>query len=231
MFALVGCGGDDDASPTATISAGATVASPSASTATSSAATKAKFKAEVWADNWFALYVNGEKVGEDSVPITTERSFNAETISFEATYPLTIAIEAKDFKENDTGLEYIGTDRQQMGDGGLIVQITDTESGKLVAASDGKWKTLVIHKAPLNTSCEKDPNPTQTCKFESSEAPSGWTTASFDDSKWSAATEWRAAEVGPKDGYDQITWQAAAKLVWSGNLKTDNTVLLRTSVP
>ena len=38
------------------------------------------FLAEVWADNWFALYVNGKKVGEDSVPITTERSFNSEKI-------------------------------------------------------------------------------------------------------------------------------------------------------
>ena len=33
------------------------------------------FQAEIWADNWFALYVNGKKVGEDSVPITTEKSF------------------------------------------------------------------------------------------------------------------------------------------------------------
>ena len=47
-----------------------------------------EFVAEVWADNWFALYVNGELVGEDSTPITTERSFNAETITFTATYPL-----------------------------------------------------------------------------------------------------------------------------------------------
>ncbi|NBR94458.1 MAG: PEBP family protein, partial [Actinobacteria bacterium] len=27
------------------------------------------FKAEIWADNWFALYINGKKVGEDSVSI------------------------------------------------------------------------------------------------------------------------------------------------------------------
>ena len=75
------------------------------------ARTKSTFLAEVWADNWFALYVNGKKVGQDSVPITTERSFNAERITFTATYPLTIAIMGKDFKENDSGLEYIGTDR------------------------------------------------------------------------------------------------------------------------
>jgi hypothetical protein len=62
---------------------------------------------EIWADHWFVLWVNGELIGEDSVPITTERSFNAETFEFEATYPLTIAIEAKDFKETESGIEYI----------------------------------------------------------------------------------------------------------------------------
>ena len=70
------------------------------------------FKAEVWADNWFSLYINGKLVGEDSVPITTVRSFNAETISFTATYPLTIAMISKDYEEATNGLEYIGTDRQ-----------------------------------------------------------------------------------------------------------------------
>lgn len=90
----------------------------------------------VWADNWFALYVNGDFFGEDSVPITTERSFNAETVTFEASYPLTIAIEAKDFKETDSGIEYIGERNQQMGDDGLIAQFFDTESGAFVAATD-----------------------------------------------------------------------------------------------
>ena len=96
-----------------------------------------QFVAEVWADNWFALYVNGELVGEDSTPITTERSFNAETITFTAAYPLTIGIEAKDFKETNSGLEYIGERNQQMGDGGIIAQITDVGTGKIVAVTNG----------------------------------------------------------------------------------------------
>lgn len=78
------------------------------------AAPTSSFTAQVWADNWFALHVNGKKVGQDSVPITTERSFNAETITFTATYPLTIGIMAKDFTENASGLEYIGTNRQHL---------------------------------------------------------------------------------------------------------------------
>ena len=76
------------------------------------------FSADVWADNWFEMHIDGTQVAEDSVPITTERSFNAESFEFEAERPFVIGLVAKDFKENDSGLEYIGTRRQQMGDGG-----------------------------------------------------------------------------------------------------------------
>ena len=69
------------------------------------ASTPSTFSVDVWADNWMAVYVDGELIGEDSVSITTERSFNAETFTFEAAYPFTIAIEAKDFKETDSGIE------------------------------------------------------------------------------------------------------------------------------
>jgi hypothetical protein len=192
--------------------------------------TPVTFKAEVWADNWFAMSVNGVLVGEDSVPITTEKSFNAETFTFVATYPLTIAIEAKDFKQNDSGLEYIGKPNQQMGDGGLIAQITDVASGKVVAVTNASWQTLVIHRAPLNQSCVKDANPEKTCTFSSVAAPSQWTTSAFDDTSWKPATIWQAADVGPKDGYNTITWNPAAKFVWGSDLFIDNTVLLRLKI-
>ncbi len=147
------------------------------------AACIANLVAEVWADNWFALYVNGELVGEVSVPITTERSFNAETFSFEATYPLS-----------------------------------------------ADWLSLVVHRAPLNTDCERDADPDATCQFESIESPEGWTTADFDDSTWTSASVWSEAEVSPKDGYDQITWDSSATLIWGTDLEVDNTVLLRVAV-
>ena len=63
------------------------------------------FDADVWADNWFEMRINGVQVAEGSVPITTERSFNAESFSFDAERPFVIGLIAKDFKENDTGLE------------------------------------------------------------------------------------------------------------------------------
>ena len=185
------------------------------------------FTAEVWADNWFALYVNGKLVGEDSVPITTERSFNAETITFTAAYPLTIAIEAKDFKETDSGIEYIGLANQQMGDGGLIAQITDDATGKVVAATSGEWQALVIQRAPLNIGCEKDADPDATCRFESVKAPDQWANSAFDDSAWGSPTKFSSADVAPKGGYDEIIWDPSAALIWGADLKVDNTVLLR----
>ncbi|MCP3935884.1 MAG: hypothetical protein GY708_10985 [Actinomycetia bacterium] len=177
-----------------------------------------------------AVHVDGVLIGEDSVSITTERSFNAEVFTFEATYPFTVAIEAKDFKETDSGIEYIGEEKQQMGDGGLIAQVTDTATGEVVAVTNADWSTLVVHRAPLNTDCERDPDPDSTCEFEIVETPSDWADAGFDDSSWGSATEWPASAVGPKDGYNEITWDAAAQLVWGSDLEVDNTVLLRLTV-
>lgn len=199
-------------------------------TAVASATTKAKtlsFTAEVWADNWFALYVNGKKVGEDSVPITTERSFNSEVMTFTASYPLTLGLVAKDYIANDSGLEYIGTPRQQIGDGGIIAQVRETKSGKFVAGTSSKWRALVIHKAPLNPDCVTSTNPTTDCTFEKSAEPKGWSTSTFKDTKWPFATLYTEEAVGVKDGYNSIKWNTNSKLIWGSDLKLDNTILMR----
>lgn len=222
----VGCGTGDGAATT-----GASTPEAAAPRTSSGQAAASEFKAEVWADNWFALYVNGELVGEDSVPITTERSFNAETITFTAAYPLTVAIEAKDFKETDSGLEYIGERNQQMGDGGIIAQITDLSTGKVVAVTNSGWRVMVIHRAPLNPECENAANPDTACRFEKTEAPPGWTGAAFDDSAWEPATEWTEAAVRPRGGYNEIPWDESARLIWGSDLEVDNTILLRLTVP
>ena len=229
VILLAACSSGESSSPATTEIAGtiATTAAPEPTNGTDAVT----FTAEVWADNWFSLYVNGELVGEDSVPITTERSFNAETITFTATYPLTIAMVTKDFKEDDSGLEYIGTDRQQMGDGGFIAQITDTSTGTVVATTSTAWRGQVIHRAPLNTDCASSADPITKCEHEILTEPDGWTTASFDDSAWTAAIEYTADQVGAKDGYATITWSPDAALIWAGDLKVDNTILWRTTVP
>ena len=191
---------------------------------------KFTFVAEVWADNWFALYINGVLVGQDSVSITTEKSFNAEKISFTASYPFVIGMVTKDFIQNDTGLEYIGSGRHQIGDGGFIAQFTNTSTGKVVAYTSNTWRGYVIHQAPLNVSCEKSKTPTTECKSKIQAEPSGWSQKTFDDSKWILASVYTKDAIGVKDGYNDITWSSQAQLIWSSDLKNDNTVLWRFTV-
>ena len=188
------------------------------------------FQAEIWVDNWFALYINGKKVGEDSVPITTERSFNSEKIKFTATYPFTVGLMVRDFTENSSGLEYIGKPNQQIGDGGAIAQIRDLSTNKIIAATDTSWKTLVINKAPLNPECVSSANPIVDCKYQIINTPSSWSTNSFKDTAWKSATSYTKEEVGVKDGYLDISWSNTAGLIWSSDLKLDNTVLIRKTI-
>ena len=235
MLAVLGVAACSSSSEKSTTSTTSTISAPSVTEAepTSTVAASSQistFTAEVWADNWFSLYVNGEIVGEDSVPITTERSFNAETITFEATYPLTIAIMTKDFKETNSGLEYIGEPNQQMGDGGFIAQFTDTATGEVIAVTNGEWRGLVIQNAPLNVECEKSADPDTDCQFETLDKPADWTSANFDDSSWINATSYLADEVGVKDGYNEITWDSTAEIIWGSNLNTNNTILWRFTI-
>jgi len=188
------------------------------------------FTAEIWADNWFALYVNGKKVGEDSTPFATERSFNSDAISFKASYPLTIGIMARDYVENASGLEYIGKPNQQIGDGGIIAQIRDMDSKQVITATNKSWKVFVTNTAPLNEECVKSKDPLLDCKTMVTKAPTSWYSTTFKDSSWKSATEFTAAAVGVKDGYFNFTWSPTSSLVWSSDLRLDNTILLRTKV-
>ncbi len=189
-----------------------------------------KIKGEVWADNWFAFYLGDEFVIEDSVPITTERSFNAESFTFSGDYPLVLNFVVKDFKQDDTGLEYIGTRRQQIGDGGLIAQFTNADTGEVIAVTDQNWRCYVLHEAPLDPACAQNRNPqagVPPCAFLEREEPNGWKFIDFDASSWESVTEYSEREVRPKDGYDKIRWDRSARLVWSGDLRLHNTVLCR----
>ncbi len=190
------------------------------------------YSADVWADNWFEMRIDGVQVAEDSVPITTERSFNAESFEFEAERPFVVGLVAMDFRQNDTGLEYIGTGRQQMGDGGVIVQIHDA-AGETVAVSDSGWQCLVIHTAPLDKACEAEANPVAgegACAFEAMDEPAGWDLPGFDASTWPHAVEYTEREVRPKEGYDRIDWDSSARLIWGPDLEQSNTLLCRLAV-
>jgi phosphatidylethanolamine-binding protein (PEBP) family uncharacterized protein len=188
------------------------------------------FKGQVWADNWFALYVGDTKIAEDSVPVTTERSFNSETFNFSARYPLELSFILKDYKQDDSGLEYIGLANQQIGDGGFIMQITDTAANKVVSVSSSAFKCLVIHQAPLNPSCERDLNPLATCQSRIIAEPVGWKSADYSVSTWENASVYTTTQIGVKEGYFDIAWNAAAKLIWTADLKADNTLLCKATV-
>lgn len=190
------------------------------------------FSADVWADNWFELRVNGTTVMTDSVPITTERSFNKESFTFEAERPFVLGLVAKDFKENDTGLEYIGTARQQMGDGGVILQIHDS-TGAAVVVSDAQWQCMVIHTAPVDKACARESDPVAgegACGFAVQDEPDGWDSAGFDASDWPQASLYTAADVDPKFGYDEVDWAPEARFIWGPDLEQSNTMLCRRTV-
>lgn len=197
------------------------------STTAANAATS--FTADIWADNWFAMYVNGVRVALDPVAITTTKSFNKVSVTFSASYPLTIAIMAKDYTENKSGLEYIGTPQQQIGDAGLIAQIHERVSGKLVAATSKSWKSYVIFKAPLNASCVTSSQPLVDCQSSIKATPTSWYKSTFKDTSWAYSTQYTEAAVGVKEGYNEVNWDSRAKLIWSSSLTLDNTVLFRTT--
>jgi hypothetical protein len=44
------------------------------------------------------------------------------------------------------------------------------------------------------------------------------------------ASEYTSAEVSPRDGFTEVTWDSAAKLIWSASLEQDNTLLCRVVV-
>jgi len=188
---------------------------------------RVRIDADAWADNWFALYVNGELVVEDSVPYQTERSFNPESFSFEVELPARVAAIIKDYKEDDTGLEYIGRSRQQMGDGGFSAQFTDAATGELLAVSDDSWRCIAIHRAPLNRGCERSPEPASACESAIEPVPDHWMSDDFDDSAWPAAIVHSARDVRPHGGYDDVAWDSSAGLIWTEDLEIDNTILCR----
>ena len=190
-------------------------------------------RGEVWADNWFAFYLGDRLILEDSTPITTERSFNAEAFVFSADYPLQLNFVARDFKQDDTGLEYIGRRNQQMGDGGLIAQFTDAATGETIAVTNAAWRCLVIHDAPLDRACEDEAEPVPgvgPCRFAATAEPDGWRLPGFDDAEWPSAVEHSEAAVRPRGGYDAIDWRDGARLIWTADLETNNTLLCRLTV-
>jgi hypothetical protein len=164
-------------------------------------------RANVYADNSFKLYINGELVAVDSIAFVPH---NVVSVDILPAYPMTIAVMAIDNADPETGMEYADTN---IGDGGFILKFGDG------TVTNATWKAKKISWGPVGGDTE---NP----RVESLPVPDLWFAVEFDDSGWSRAKEYTDEEVGPKNPFYEQDFKGA-KFIWSEDLKLDNIVLFR----
>lgn len=164
-------------------------------------------KANVYADNWFVLYVNGELAAVDSIKFIPH---NVISVDLLPKYPMTIAVMAKDNADPKTGMEYANTN---IGDGGFVLKFGD---GTVTSA---KWKAKAFSRGPIERDVK---NP----RVENEPIPENWYAVDFDDSAWGQAKEYSEDQVGPKQPYYDADFQGA-KFIWSDDIELDNIVVFR----
>ena len=162
-----------------------------------------------YADNWFAMYVNGKLVAIDSIDFLPH---NVVSLDILPQYPMTIAVLAKDNADPKTGCEY-GT---QIGDGGFILKFADG------TVTDARWKAKCFMHGPVDRKVE---NPS----VRTEPLPDGWERPGFDDSSWPNAVEYSQERIDPKQPFFEHDFKGA-KWIWTGDLDLDNTVILRTTI-
>ena len=166
-------------------------------------------KLNVYADNWFMLYVNGRLVAVDSIQFTPH---NVVSVDFLPEYPMTIAVLAKDNADPKTGMEY-GT---SIGDAGFVLKFADG------TVSNASWKARNFFHGPINADTA---NP----QVKQDPLPANWWTTDFDDSGWKNAKEYTVEEVDPKQPYFENDFEGA-KFIWTDDIALDNTVIFRTKI-
>ena len=147
----------------------------------------------VYCDNQFTLWVNGKKVATDPVVFTPHQAVRV-AFEWDGTSSLTYAIQCEDFA-SESGYEYTGTARPQLGDGALIAEFNDG-LGSVTEAS--RWRVYTASFGPTDTSLQAgcSANRLSKCLVEDRGIPHGWTTPNFDDSTWEYATPYSAADAG-----------------------------------
>jgi hypothetical protein len=160
-------------------------------------------KANVYADNWFQMYINGELVAVDSIKFIPH---NVVSVDLLPTNPMTIAVMAKDNADPKTGMEYANTN---IGDAGFILKFSD---GTVTHAG---WKAKSFSHGPVNRDTK---NP----RVENTPIPENWFATDFNDSEWSNATEYTEDEVRPKQPYYDSDYKGA-KFIWTRDIALDNT--------
>lgn len=166
-------------------------------------------RANVYADNWFVLYINGKLTAVDSIDFIPH---NVVSVDILPEYPMTIAVLAKDNADPKTGLEY----GDHIGDGGFILKFGDG------TVTNATWKAKSFFRGPLGGDV-KNPQVEQTA------IPENWFSVNFDDRAWAHAKEYAEARVNPKEPFYRADF-AGAKFIWSDDLDLDNTVIFRTRV-
>ncbi len=164
-------------------------------------------KANMYADNWFILYINGELVAVDSIKFIPH---NVVSVDILPSYPMTIAVMAKDNADPMTGMEYANTN---IGDAGFILKFGDG------TVTNAKWKAKRFSWGPIDRDTT---NP----RVEKLPIPENWFAVDFDDSQWGFAKEYTEEQVGPKQPYFEHDFKGA-KFIWTDDIELDNTVIFR----
>ncbi len=167
-------------------------------------------KANMYADNWFMLYINGELVAVDSIKFIPH---NVVSVDILPSYPMTIAVMAKDNADSKTGMEYANTN---IGDAGFILKFGDG------TVTNAQWKAKKFSWGPINRDTK---NP----RVENLPIPDNWYAVDFDDSSWGSAKEYTEEEVAPKQPYFESDFKGAT-FIWTDDIELDNTVLFRHKV-
>lgn len=166
-------------------------------------------KLNIYADNWFMLYVNGRLVAVDPIQFTPH---NVVSVDFLPEYPMAIAVLAKDNADPRTGMEY----GSSIGDGGFCLKFADG------TVTNATWKAKNFFHGPVN-------GDTANPQVIQDPLPANWWAIDFDDSTWKNAKEYTVEEVDPKQPYFENDFEGA-KFIWTDDIALDNTVIFRTKV-
>lgn len=167
--------------------------------------------ANMYADNWFMLYINGELVAVDSIKFIPH---NVVSVDILPSYPMTIAVMAKDNADPNTGMEYANTN---IGDAGFVLKFGDG------TVTNAKWKARAFSSGPVLRDTK---NP----RVENTPIPENWFAVDFDDSDWKTAKEYSEEQVDPKQPFFEHDFQGA-RFIWTDDIELDNTVIFRHVVP
>ncbi len=156
----------------------------------------------VYCNNEFKLWINGELVAEDPIPLGPHNAYNV-TFQVAQGEDITFGIDGIDWSGDVDGLEFDG---RCVGAGGLRAMF---DNG---VVTNSEWKCWTYHYGPVNwqecyATDPRDPalktipgciqsDPLEGCWSRLRDVPEGWSSPDFDDSNWEFAVEWNESYVG-----------------------------------